>query len=139
MKPLCEDDQTYINHIRNCHPEIPGNRLAEIISAFIPGISEELLSKQSSQRPDPAEASTNVLEHPSHRTTSNEGLYENPEPTYPHHLVERASAIRRRLRLTQAEFASRLGMSHRTWQEWEQGRRAPTGAARALLASFLAG
>jgi len=36
--------------------------------------------------------------------------------------------------LSQARFASVLGVSKRTLQEWEQGRRKPTGAARSLLA-----
>lgn len=35
--------------------------------------------------------------------------------------------------LSQAEFAQVLQISPRTLQEWEQGRRAPTGAARALI------
>ena len=35
--------------------------------------------------------------------------------------------------LSQAEFASALSISKRTLQEWEQGRRAPSGAARALI------
>jgi putative transcriptional regulator len=35
--------------------------------------------------------------------------------------------------LSQAEFASLLGVSARTLQDWEQGRREPTGAARTLL------
>ena len=35
--------------------------------------------------------------------------------------------------LSQAEFARLLGVSVRTLQEWEQGRRAPSGAARTLL------
>lgn len=34
---------------------------------------------------------------------------------------------------TQSEFAALLGVSVRTLQEWEQGRREPTGAARTLL------
>ena len=41
--------------------------------------------------------------------------------------------IRARTRLSQAEFARLLGVSVRTLQEWEQGRRAPSGAARTLL------
>jgi putative transcriptional regulator len=41
--------------------------------------------------------------------------------------------IRRKLRLSQAEFASRFGFSIRTVQEWEQGRSAPDGPARILL------
>ena len=35
--------------------------------------------------------------------------------------------------LSQAQFADMLGISKRTLQQWEQGRRSPTGAARTLL------
>ena len=35
--------------------------------------------------------------------------------------------------LSQSQFAQVLGVSMRTLQEWEQGRRKPSGAARALL------
>ena len=35
--------------------------------------------------------------------------------------------------LSQSQFASLLGVSARTLQDWEQGRREPTGAARTLL------
>ncbi len=35
--------------------------------------------------------------------------------------------------LSQEDFARLLGVSARTLQDWEQGRRAPTGAARTLL------
>ena len=35
--------------------------------------------------------------------------------------------------LTQSRFAELLGVSVRTLQDWEQGRRAPSGAARTLL------
>lgn len=35
--------------------------------------------------------------------------------------------------LSQSQFASLMGVSVRTLQEWEQGRRAPSGAARTLL------
>jgi putative transcriptional regulator len=35
--------------------------------------------------------------------------------------------------LSQSRFAELLGVSVRTLQEWEQGRRAPSGAARTLL------
>jgi putative transcriptional regulator len=41
--------------------------------------------------------------------------------------------IRTRVGLSQSEFARLLGVSVRTLQEWEQGRRAPSGAARTLL------
>jgi putative transcriptional regulator len=42
--------------------------------------------------------------------------------------------LRRRARLTQQEFAERLGVPVETIRNWEQGKRAPRGPARALLA-----
>jgi len=41
--------------------------------------------------------------------------------------------IRESIGLSQVHFARLLGVSVRTLQEWEQGRRAPSGAARTLL------
>jgi putative transcriptional regulator len=41
---------------------------------------------------------------------------------------------RARVGLSQSEFARLLGVSVRTLQEWEQGRRVPSGPARMLLA-----
>ena len=35
--------------------------------------------------------------------------------------------------LSQSEFAGLLGVSIRTLQDWEQGRRQPSGAARTLI------
>ena len=35
--------------------------------------------------------------------------------------------------LSQAQFAQLLGVSVRTLQDWEQGRRQPSGAARTLI------
>jgi putative transcriptional regulator len=42
--------------------------------------------------------------------------------------------LRRRSCLTQLEFAARLGVPVETIRNWEQGKRAPRGPARALLA-----
>jgi len=42
--------------------------------------------------------------------------------------------LRRRARLTQLEFATRLGVPVETIRNWEQGKRMPRGPARALLA-----
>jgi putative transcriptional regulator len=44
-----------------------------------------------------------------------------------------ARGIRARTRLTQAEFASRIGVPIETVRNWEQGKRSPRGPARALL------
>jgi putative transcriptional regulator len=41
--------------------------------------------------------------------------------------------LRLRAKLTQAEFASRLGVPLETIRNWEQGKRSPRGPARALL------
>ncbi len=43
------------------------------------------------------------------------------------------STIREKTGLSQARFAQLLGVSVRTLQDWEQGRRIPSGAARTLL------
>ena len=41
--------------------------------------------------------------------------------------------IRAKLNLSQAAFAGLMGVSLRTVQDWEQGRREPSGPAKALL------
>ena len=43
------------------------------------------------------------------------------------------AAIRKTYGLSQAKFASLMGISVRTLQNWEQGRRIPRGPARVLL------
>ena len=40
---------------------------------------------------------------------------------------------RQKTGLSQAQFAEALHISKRTLQEWEQGRRSPSGAAQALI------
>lgn len=47
--------------------------------------------------------------------------------------VPSVASIRVKTGLSQARFAELLGVSIRTLQDWEQGRRAPSGAARTLL------
>ena len=44
-----------------------------------------------------------------------------------------AAEARASIGMSQGEFANLLGVSSRTLQDWEQGRREPTGAARMLL------
>ena len=43
-------------------------------------------------------------------------------------------ATRERIGVSQSAFAAMLNVSKRTLQEWEQGRRQPTGPAQSLLA-----
>jgi putative transcriptional regulator len=51
--------------------------------------------------------------------------FEYPEPE--------VKAIRERTGLSQSRFAMLIGVSKRTLENWEQGRRHPTGPAKALL------
>jgi putative transcriptional regulator len=41
--------------------------------------------------------------------------------------------VRAKLKLSQSKFAAILGISEDTLQNWEQGRRCPTGPAKVLL------
>lgn len=43
------------------------------------------------------------------------------------------ASARQKIGLSQSEFAHMLGVSLRTLQEWEQGRRNPSGAAKSLI------
>jgi putative transcriptional regulator len=54
---------------------------------------------------------------------SREFDFENPDP----------KQIRERLGLSQSKFATLLGISTSTLQNWEQGRRKPDGPAKILL------
>ena len=54
---------------------------------------------------------------------SRETLFEEPE----------VGSIRAEYGLSQTKFAAMLGISVRTLQNWEQGRRHPQGPARVLL------
>ena len=54
---------------------------------------------------------------------SRQFVYETPD----------VKQIRAKLGLTQTDFAALMGISVKTLQNWEQGRRQPEGPARALL------
>lgn len=47
--------------------------------------------------------------------------------------IESVQEVRQNLKLPRAEFARLLGVSVRTVEGWEQGRRNPSGAAKMLL------
>src|SRR5947208_17038113 len=47
--------------------------------------------------------------------------------------IPNVASIREKTGLSQARFAQLLGVSVRTLQDWEQGRRVPSGAARTLI------
>ena len=44
-----------------------------------------------------------------------------------------ARRVRRRVGMTQSEFSQKIDVSIETIRNWEQGKRSPTGAAKALL------
>jgi putative transcriptional regulator len=50
------------------------------------------------------------------------------------HWPNRIVAMRERTGLTQKDFAALVGVSSKTLENWEQGRRQPTGPAAVLLA-----
>jgi putative transcriptional regulator len=65
-------------------------------------------------------------------------LPDGSERALTHHQGKGASAadarrVRARTKLTQAQFATRIGVPIETVRNWEQGKRAPRGPARALL------
>ena len=43
------------------------------------------------------------------------------------------TVARHKMNMSQSEFATLLGVSKRTLQDWEQGRRDPSGAAQTLI------
>ena len=47
--------------------------------------------------------------------------------------IPNVAGIREKTGLSQARFAQLLGVSVRTLQDWEQGRREPSGAAKTLV------
>lgn len=52
------------------------------------------------------------------------------------HKIEVSRVVSARIKsgLSQTDFAKLLGVSVRTLQDWEQGRRQPSGAAKTLIA-----
>jgi putative transcriptional regulator len=52
-----------------------------------------------------------------------------------YHIAPQTEASRARLKtgLSQTQFAKLLGVSKRTLEQWEQGRREPSGAAKTLI------
>jgi putative transcriptional regulator len=55
------------------------------------------------------------------------------EPVYPPPSPEQIRALRKKLALTQVRFARRFGFTLDTVQQYEQGRRRPSGPASTLL------
>jgi putative transcriptional regulator len=61
-------------------------------------------------------------------------IKKNAEPSRVTEFAEpEVKSIRDKTGLSQTRFAGLIGVSKRTLENWEQGRRHPTGPARALL------
>lgn len=60
---------------------------------------------------------------------------ERKEPT--RRLLRDVMALRRIRQISQTALAAELGVSVRTLQEWEQGRRLPSGVGKALLTQWM--
>ena len=56
-----------------------------------------------------------------------------PSRTFKFDSPSDVSKVRAKLGITQPMFARLMGISEKTLQNWEQGRRQPTGPARVLL------
>jgi Predicted transcriptional regulator len=65
------------------------------------------------------------------RITRSDGTVEKSEIISAGHW--QITAARAGTGLSQADFAKLIGVSRSTLQEWEQGRKQPSGAARVLL------
>ncbi len=61
-------------------------------------------------------------------------LVPNASSDKPDDTLPAVRELRLRAKLTQAQFAARLGVPIETIRNWEQGKRSPRGPARALLA-----
>ena len=61
------------------------------------------------------------------------GAHAGPAETGDPGAAAYARGVRAQTKLTQAEFASRIGVPIETVRNWEQGKRSPRGPARALL------
>ncbi|HNP37647.1 MAG TPA: type II toxin-antitoxin system MqsA family antitoxin [Woeseiaceae bacterium] len=63
-----------------------------------------------------------------------DAIRENPHALRPHTLFPPdIKGFRRKLQLSQSEMATYLGVSKKTFQNWEQGVRNPTASAQTLL------
>jgi len=81
--------------------------------------SERAIPSQLDAGTAPATAGTQV-------PASGSGSAAPPDAAY-------ARGVRARTKLTQAQFAARIGVPIETVRNWEQGKRSPRGPARALL------
>jgi len=85
--------------------------------------SERALPATGEPRRDAAQAAT--------AASATEDKSPLPDPASD--IASYSRMLRGRVKLTQAEFAARIGVPIETVRNWEQGKRSPRGPARALL------
>jgi putative transcriptional regulator len=89
------------------------------IVEILPDGSEQAISSQLAADIAPATASTQGVSSGNGSAAPTDAVY--------------ARSVRARTKLTQAQFAARIGVPIETVRNWEQGKRSPRGPARALL------
>jgi putative transcriptional regulator len=96
-----------------------------IVEILADGSERAIADEPRSTSPSTPAADNHPIGHRSPVAAAN-GSQPAPDAAY-------ARGVRARTRLTQAEFAARIGVPIETVRNWEQGKRCPRGPARALL------
>jgi putative transcriptional regulator len=95
-------------------------------------IDKAKLLAELATRPRPTEEEIEAQAFEDGDAWTNEELA-NADPVHPPLSPEQVRALRAKLGLTQAQFARRFGFTLDTVQQYEQGRRRPSGPASTLL------
>src|SRR5688500_9896771 len=106
-------------------------RVVEILPDGSERQVEPQLSAIPQSPPEPPRAVTPATVRNSRLASRLAGLA--PRSARPKTDADYARAIRAATKLTQVEFAERIGVPIETVRNWEQGKRSPRGPARALL------
>ena len=95
-------------------------------------IGKAKLSAELASRPRPSEEQIEAQAAEDRDAWTDEELAE-AEPVHNPPSAEEVRALRAKLGLSQAQFARRFGFTLDTVQQYEQGRRRPSGPASTLL------
>jgi putative transcriptional regulator len=95
-------------------------------------IDRQKLLADLAARPEPTEAEIDRQAEEDGNAWTDEELA-TATVVYPPPTAEQVRALRARLGLSQAQFAHRFGFTVDTVQQYEQGRRRPSGPASTLL------
>jgi putative transcriptional regulator len=95
-------------------------------------IDEAKLLAELAARPQPSEEQIEAQAAEDGDAWTDEELTD-AEPVYPPPSPQQVRALRAKLGLSQAQFARRFGFTLDTVQQYEQGRRRPSGPATTLL------